>query len=418
MRPLTNVRIAAETKANNLGTLLKQRKDQPQKRERLYLAFLDGLRGSAALYVMLFHVVADGVDRLAANPLLLDLLRFGHEAVVIFIVLSGFLLSLPVARSPKLALSGGLRGFFKRRARRILPAYYAALFVWPLYLLLVELLRHIAGENANWTRIGEMFLNADMLSHLFLLHNLSNVWAGSINPVLWSLSTEWWIYFVFALVLLPVWRRFGVFSAICTSIILGLAPTIIFLLGWPSIAGSPHLLGAFGLGMGSAALLCADGYLSQTARWGRIMGLVAIVSFVAFCSIAVAAPSIRLNTDTQWITDLLIGVVCAIVIALAASAALVKRPSPSLATIAIRILQSRPLVSVGRFSYSLYLTHLVVWNILGTTLNLAPVRQLVRFSLDPMAIRVLVLIPLLLISAYGFYLLFEKPFLRYHGRAQ
>ena len=91
--------------------------------------------------------------------------------------------------------------------------------------------------------------------------------------------------------------------------------------------------------------------------------------------------------------------------------------SVNLATVAIRILEWRPMALIGQFSYSLYLTHLVVWAMLGITLNLAPVKQLVLFSLNPLTICVLVLITVQIVFAYGFYLLFEKPFLRYRNLA-
>jgi len=404
-----NIPALAQRNGKIAITNFEQEHAPPQKPKRLHLGFLDGLRGFAALYVVLFHVVANGKGELLADTFLLNFLRFGHEAVVVFIVLSGFVLALPVSRSPQLAVSGGLSGFFKRRARRILPAYYAALFMLPLFFFAIKFLKYITGEGTNWNRITDNYINADMLSHLFLLHNLSPAWSTSINPVLWSLSTEWWIYFVFALILLPIWRRFGVFKAVLVSIVLGLVPTVMHLLDLPTLAASPHLLGAFGLGMLSAALLFSD---SHSFAWHKILKVITPLVFIAFCFISIVIPSIRSNS--KWFTDFLVAIVCATFILFTAAAAINENKSRGLITTrVIQILESRPLSLLGRFSYSLYLTHLVVWAMLGITLNLAPVKRLVDFSLGPMPIRILILIPLLLISAYVFYLLFEKPFLRH-----
>lgn len=404
-----SIPIVAQRNGKGATLNLGQKDSSSQRSKRLHLPFLDGLRGLAALYVVLFHVVANGKGELLADNFLLNFLRFGHEAVVVFIVLSGFVLTLPVARSPQLTLSGDLRGFFKRRGRRILPAYYASLFLLPLFFLLIELSKYITGEGADWTRITNTFISVDMLSHLFLLHNLSSAWSDSINPVLWSLSTEWWIYFVFALILLPLWRRFGVFQAVLVSIVLGLVPTVLHLLGLPSLAGSPHLLGAFGLGMLSAALLFSDSYASMFITWRKTFKIIAILAFIAFCSIAITLPSIR--SDNKWITDFLVAIVCATFI-LFTAAATIDHKVHGVNTSVVWVLQSRPLALLGQFSYSLYLTHLVVWAMLGITLNLAPAKRLVDFSLDPMLVRIFVLIPILLLSAYGFYFLFERPFLR------
>src|SRR5579871_2999498 len=99
------------------------------------LPFLDGLRGLAAAYVVLHHaaleVPAVGLPRTAA--LVHGLFRHGHYAVAVFIVLSGFCLMRPVLRNPSHGLPGGFLAYVGRRARRILPAYYAALGVcWML----------------------------------------------------------------------------------------------------------------------------------------------------------------------------------------------------------------------------------------------------------------------------------------------
>jgi peptidoglycan/LPS O-acetylase OafA/YrhL len=97
-------------------------------------AFLDGLRGLAALYVVLFHIRAQFDPGAPLHPfatrsgeMATVWLAHGHLAVDVFIVLSGFCLMMPVAASPDKHLKGGVAGYLKRRARRILPPCYAAL---------------------------------------------------------------------------------------------------------------------------------------------------------------------------------------------------------------------------------------------------------------------------------------------------
>lgn len=153
----------------------------------------------------------------------------------------------------------------------------------------------------------------------------------------------------------------------------------------------------------------------QLAVPRTVLVMVMILSVFAFCWISVCAPAIRLSPGTRWITDYLITIVCAIFFLLTASTTVANPSTVNLGTVAVRILESHPMVLLGQFSYSLYLTHLVVWAILGITLNLAPVKQLVSFSLNPLTIRILVLIPAQILFAYGFYLLIEKPFLSYRN---
>ncbi|MDT4988290.1 MAG: hypothetical protein QOI74_2384, partial [Micromonosporaceae bacterium] len=88
---------------------------------------LDGVRGFAALYVVVFHCWLLTFHGFPANPgpVWLGWLLYGHLAVVAFITLSGFSLALSPARNGWRL--GGTARFARRRAWRILPPYWAAL---------------------------------------------------------------------------------------------------------------------------------------------------------------------------------------------------------------------------------------------------------------------------------------------------
>src|SRR4051794_18592851 len=92
--------------------------------------WLDGLRGAAAMFVVLHHMWLDTWPTFPVNtgPWWLGWLLYGHMAVAVFIVVSGFSLALvPLSNGGR--LPGGIRRFVRRRAWRILPAYWAALIV-------------------------------------------------------------------------------------------------------------------------------------------------------------------------------------------------------------------------------------------------------------------------------------------------
>lgn len=160
--------------ARNFPLPAAQKKDAP----RVRLEFLDGLRGLAALYVVLSHVWL--AERTGWNPhaetgyvvdpglphglhRAINLLQYGHYAVVIFIALSGFCLMLPVARSSEGTLKDGAANYFKRRFLRILPPYYAA---FGLLLLLIALVpgMHKAG-NGWWSLSLPAFTPGVIVSH-------------------------------------------------------------------------------------------------------------------------------------------------------------------------------------------------------------------------------------------------------------
>src|SRR4051794_23422611 len=115
------------------------------------LAGLDGVRGLAALFVVVNHVFERAfpgypVDR---APFWAAWFIYGRFAVVVFIVLSGFSLALSPARHGWRL--DGVRAFARRRARRILPAYWAAL---AFSLVVAWLVAPPPGQGGPGTKTG------------------------------------------------------------------------------------------------------------------------------------------------------------------------------------------------------------------------------------------------------------------------
>src|SRR5215472_5498833 len=89
---------------------------------------LDGIRGLAALYVVLYHIFLrswPGYPGASHAPFWAVWLSYGRAAVAMFIVLSGFSLGLGPARTGWQLKS--IATYAHRRAWRILPPYWAAL---------------------------------------------------------------------------------------------------------------------------------------------------------------------------------------------------------------------------------------------------------------------------------------------------
>ena len=329
------------------GELPPQRAGRPSLR----LEFLDGLRGLAALYVVVFHLFnCDGLPRWATLCLLP--LHMGHNAVTVFIALSGFSLMIPVVLSQDRALKGGTLGYLKRRAWRIMPPYYAALAVSLLVLAISpEGLAFVHG-----VRDREWMMNFSLLplvSHLFLFHNLQLAWSNPINVPMWSVATEWQIYFVFPFLLLPLWRRFGNAVILGAALVIGLAPHLLF--GLPTDVGPPWYITLFTFGM-VAAVLCFSGQPHHREAGRKIPWLPAAG---ALCAAWLVCVVIHLSWDRyRWISELLIG--GAVTCLIAAYARLLiqgtNRPLP----LGLRLLSSRWATGLGTFSYSIYLIHFPV----------------------------------------------------------
>jgi peptidoglycan/LPS O-acetylase OafA/YrhL len=343
--------------------------------------WLDGLRGLAALYVLLHHAALE-VNTRDLPIRVVDAtgwLAHGHLAVAVFIVLSGFSLMLPVGRDG--GIGGGLRGYFARRSRRILPAYYASLASCLLLIAVAPALR-VPNGNERWDVALPAFEARSIVAHLLLIHDLDRDWIFKIDPPMWSVAVEWQVYFLFP-VLVFAWRRAG-HSA---SLVLALSATY-SARSWMGDALSrlacPWYVALFAIGMlaaspkGSPARICPR-------RSGVLWLIAAMLAFdLGFGSTLVRA-------------DLLVGMATAAILW-----ALVRSDRGA----ACRGLGSRPFVFLGEISYSLYLIHFPLLSLVSNIMLARGVGSGAR-----LAVLMFVAAPIILAVSYMFHRAFEKPFL-------
>ncbi|MFO1494088.1 MAG: acyltransferase [Lysobacterales bacterium] len=216
------------------------------------IATLTGLRGWAALMVLIYHAW-----QTAGAPEWWGQAQYwlaaGYTGVDLFFVLSGFLLGVPLIEAlRRVGLRQALARFWQRRLRRVLPAY-------GFQVLLLSALLCVSADAAapGWR---------SLLTHLTLTFNLIPYQAQPLNGVYWSLPVEWNYYLVLPLLACAVlrlgWGRTAVavlllvlgFRWACYSTVWELPPS-----GWLSWwAGSIHQLPArldqFVLGMLAAHL--------------------------------------------------------------------------------------------------------------------------------------------------------------------
>lgn len=362
------------------------RSRQEQAGERL--PFLEGLRGIAALYVVIGHIcsMADP-SKLAAKPSqaplwmqnLMAPFQYGHLAVAAFIVLSGFCLQLALYTRGDGAIHG-YRRWFTRRALRILPPYYGS-----LALSLIVAYTVTAKQPGMPFQHYLPITTENVWAHVLLVHNLSTEWMYKINGVLWSIGAEWQLYLVFPLLLFLMLRAGRVFalavSVAAAVAIIAYVPNAGKLYAWylplfvggmvaaslayrpnlttgvqPALAGTLALLG-FGL----------SGYACHHEWAIHARDSWVGVGVAALCYLLVVSTSNSLNRTLAW----------------------------------------KPLVGLGGFSYSLYLMH-------------HPIEQVV-YAHRPASVNgpevlfwylLFAGLPCMLLGAWIFSLVFERPFLR------
>ncbi|MDF2432581.1 MAG: hypothetical protein JWP44_2212 [Mucilaginibacter sp.] len=384
-----------------------------------HLLFIDSLRALAAIYVVIHHASLQyydfDSDLKGARRVSIKLLEYGHSAVDLFIVLSGFSLMLSVTKNNH-RLKGGILLFLKRRAIRILPTYY---FAMALSLLLIWL---FIGEKTgtHWDAALPVTFNS-IITHLFLVHDFFSSTFARINHSFWSISVEFRIYLLFPL-LIWLWRKYSPLFALLTAVVLsfiGLGMLLTWHSYYPDImlnsAGVTPYLISFTLGMmatdlsfstSARAIKARKYYADSTLMKRAIITAIYLVAFVLF-RLLVKLPFLReenvhrhLQDD---VNDIFLGVLFATILFIFSIA----KPSDKLAYQVVKMLNWPPLVFTGTFSYSIYLVH-------------APLLQLLsQYVLLPLHIDafyscwLLILLgtPLIILFSYFFFTLFERQFL-------
>ncbi|VVM35129.1 acyltransferase [Terribacillus sp. AE2B 122] len=167
---------------------------------------LDSIRGVAALAVFVLHLlIVLGFTSTAYFSFLekspLRILWSGNEAVIIFFVLSGFVLSLPFIKGNKVSYPE----FIVKRFFRIYIPFVVTLVI----AIIARSFLTIEGQGDIWSKSLSF---GSVVEHIFLIGMYDQ---KQLNPVIWSLVHEMRIYIIF-----PLLMYFVVYKKI-THVILG-----------------------------------------------------------------------------------------------------------------------------------------------------------------------------------------------------
>ena len=164
-----------------MNTKNTEKTTSPAKHASKKLYKLEAVRGFAAVYTATGHVFSNNF--IVAGHNFSPLLKFGQEAVILFFLLSGFVIQYSFSLSKD--KSFGL--YFTKRFLRI---YIPLIAVFILnYLLFIYKYSNI--PVSGWTLAGNLLMFQDVFK--------PNVICGCFlgNLPLWSLSYEWWFYMLF-----------------------------------------------------------------------------------------------------------------------------------------------------------------------------------------------------------------------------
>lgn len=310
-------------------------------------AGIDLLRGLSILLVMLNHIgirirLTQGVlADLLPREFLNDINYNGAEAVLIFFVISGFLITSNALMRWSSLGAIELRGFYVRRAARILPLL--------VMLVAVLALLDLAGVDGYVINRPGQSLHGAVGSAFGLCLNWYEAKFGYLPAnwdVLWSLSIEEVFYLGFPLMCVLL-RKAWLVAAAMAVLALSL-PVSLALIGHnPMWREKAYLPGMAGIAMGVLGALVAKHFRPRGRKFllpFYLVGGAGLIGVLGF-------------EDELWkwfgngtILLLTFSALCA-VLAFYWSAALGRLP---------RLLGLGWMCSYGRLSYEIYLTHMFV----------------------------------------------------------
>jgi len=303
---------------------------------------ITGLRGIAALWVALFH----GVATLSINPgvpaAVANIVASGWLAVDLFFILSGYIISYVHQLDFRRLNWVEYARFLKLRIARIYPAHVTVVLIWLPIIVGATILRPAAVTPG----VANQFNGRTLLYALALLNGWGIPGSTGWNLPSWSVGSEWFAYLTFPLVAVAANQIRSARTFLATAALtMGIALMLAFALrggtqfmlpeSWTLVrVQSEFLLGCCVYGV-ARSCVAGRGYDALCAG-----ALIAIV-----CLTALQAPGM------------------AVAAVIASFAALVLGLARSV-WIGQWLLGSRLLVYLGEISYSLYLSHGLVINLL------------------------------------------------------
>jgi len=315
---------------------------------------LTGLRGFAALWVLVYHAwVAAGPRQMFLPWTNVDItaaFSMGWIGVDVFFALSAFLLTLPfVSAAAENRSKPAVRNYFQRRVLRILPAYYVQLALVLIFI----------GFMENRLALSP----AALAAHAVLWLNLGPQPVAPLVGVWWTLPIEFGYYLLLPFLVPMLTPRRTLWLVICA-----IAITLAYRYGMYLYAASegysvgqkvvlleqlPGRLDQFVLGSAAAVWIAHRPDYGRSLRAGYARSLTLAGLAVVMLMMAVMSWTWQTYWDGIPLLFCFHLIVTIGVIAFIVGACSDQHPD-------LRILRLRPMAFIGTTSYGIYLWHQLI----------------------------------------------------------
>lgn len=317
-------------------------------REKAHVLPLDSVRGIAAISVVIHHLLLMPTF-LAIFPhnawINCSFFRSAWLLVDLFFVLSGMVMSLSYVESEFGRFS--LREFMVRRLARVYPLHIVMLIANLLFRFLrIGLVT--AGVVVAAPMAFEVNNAYSFLLNVLLLHSMGFIDYLSWNAPSWSISVEFYTYLVFGLVVLIAQRLRSLLwlYVLAGFLVVGSLFVIVFVLDKTSLGlqtdfGILRCFVSFFIGVLTVRIVRGLPGRPSPVVQGALQ-LIAMIASIALVSLAENNPEVTFLAPLAF--ALFLG-------------SLLAFPDAPLVP---RMLVARPLVWLGRRSYSIYMVHALV----------------------------------------------------------
>ena len=297
---------------------------------------LDGVRAIAVVLVILYHLSPGAVIG-------------GYIGVDLFFVVSGFIITTLLLREREFTGRIRLGAFWRRRARRLLPAL-------GVLILVCCSAAYLVGRDVL-VGLGSQVLGAVTFSSNWLfLAAQSDYFGGTVPELfrnLWSLAVEEQFYLLWPLLLVLVFLRVPRWLRITGIVLIAIGSAVAMAMLWSPEAATRVYYGtdthAFGLAIGALLAVVALHWPARPLEWARwhrrVLGLAGWIALAGILALGMV-----MREDSQIVFQ---GGLAGVAVLGAVVIAALLVPGSLLG----RILESPPMRWIGQRSYGLYLWH-------------------------------------------------------------